>query len=420
MTSRIAQQAARENGASPTRKDEVSAGLNRLSRWQTAALAAVCLLAVALRLLFAWWFLPPLESDFYWYRLAGLAASQHGLASLFSADPPVPMWVLSLWPPGYPLFLGLLYSVTGSIWVAPIVQSILGGLSCIFVFAAARRWGANPWAAAGTMALYPHAIVYSAIHGAETLAIFLLSIALFAGVTSLRTRRAVGYGLSLGLAILTRCHTMLLMPGVILSLWSQRRALVVVLCCVVLVLAPWAVSRSVVYHRPVFMTTFFGHLLYMGNYAENTTGGYYEVPTPIEIPGDVTPPEEDVYYTTAGVREILLHPWHYVLVSARRIATWTGVDRDEWMQKYAPRWLGHLSLFAQLLLFFAAAAASIESWRDPRARHVVWPALSLVLLTALTYHMPRYTLVALPYFALIAARLRIRFDGVADAAPAAG
>jgi len=64
---------------------------------------------VALRLLFAWWFLPPLESDFYWYRLAGLAAGQHGLASLFSADPPVPMWVLSLWPPGYPLFLGLLY-----------------------------------------------------------------------------------------------------------------------------------------------------------------------------------------------------------------------------------------------------------------------------------------------------------------------
>ena len=119
--------------------------------------------------------------------------------------------------------------------------------------------------------------------------------------------------------------------------------------------------------------------------------------------------------TAAGVREILLHPWHYVLVSARRIATWSGVDRDEWVQKYAPRWLGHLSLFAQLILFFATAAAAIESWRDPRSRHVVWPTLSLVLLTALTYHMPRYTLVALPYFTLIAARLKFGFDPIPEA-----
>jgi len=332
----------------------------------------------------------------------------------------VPMWVLSLWPPGYPLFLGLLYSVSSSIWIAPIVQSILGGASCLLMFAAARRWGANPWVAAGTMALYPHAIVYSAVHGAETLTIFLLSLALLVGVTSLRTRQAFGYGFSLGLAILARCHTMLLMPGIILSLWSQRRALVLVLCCIALVLAPWAVRGSLAYRRPVFMTTFFGHLLYMGNHIDNTTGGYFEAPTPIEIPGDVTPPEEDVYYTAAGVREILLHPWHYLLVSARRIVTWTGVERDEWLQKYAPRWLVHLSLLAQLALFFAAAAAAVESWREPRACYVIWPVLSLVLLTALTYHMPRYTLVALPYFALIAARLRIRFDEVGDAAPAAG
>jgi len=412
LTSKTAREVDHSRGSSSNRKDEVSAGL---SRWQTAALAAVCLLAVGLRLVFAWWFLPPPESDFYWYRLAGLAVSEHGLTSLFRPDPPVPMWVLSLWPPGYPLFLGALYSFTGSIWVAPIVQSILGGLSCLFIFAAARRWGANPWAAACTMAFYPHAIVYSAIHGAETLTIFLLSVALFAGVTPLRARQAAGYGLSLGLAILTRCHILLLVPGLILALWSQRRALAVVLFCIILVLAPWAVNRSIVYARPVFLTTFFGHLLYMGNHADNPTGGYYEAPTPVEIPGNATPPEEDVYYTAAGVREILLHPWHYAVVSARRAVTWTGVDRDEWLQKYATRWLGHLSLLAQLLLFFAAAAAAIESWRDPHARYVVWPAISLVLLTTLTYHMPRYTLVALPHFALLAARLRIHFAEAANA-----
>ncbi len=185
-------------------------------------------------------------------------------------------------------------------------------------------------------------------------------------------------------------------------------------------LAPWAVSRSLAYHRPVLATTFFGHLLYMGNYRDNTTGGYYEAPTPVEIPGDVTPPEEDIYYTAAGVREILLHPWHYLLLSGRRLLTWIGVERDEWVRKYAPRWLVGLSLLAQLALFFGAAAAAAEVWREPSARRVLWPALSLVLLTALTYHMPRYTLVALPFLALIAARLRFGLVSPSAVASAAG
>jgi hypothetical protein len=116
----------------------------RLPGWQIAALVALCLSAVAVRLLFAWRYRPPLESDFYWYRLAGLAAAEHGLASLFSANPPVDKWVLSIWPPGYPLFLGLLYSVQNGLWAAPATQAMLGGVSCFAIFAAARRWGGNP------------------------------------------------------------------------------------------------------------------------------------------------------------------------------------------------------------------------------------------------------------------------------------
>lgn len=380
--------------------------LPELSRFRGAAVASVCLLAVALRLLFAWWCLPPLESDFYWYRQAGLAAERHGLTSLLGSDPPVPLWVLSLWPPGYALFLGLLYSVSTSIWVAPVVQAVLGGVSVLVVFQAARRWGGNPWVAAAITALYPHAIVYSAVHGAETLTIFLVSLAVLASVTPLRSREAAAYGCTLGFAMLTRCHVLLLLPGVAASLWRQRKALAIALVCLALVLTPWAVSRSLLYHRPVFITTFFGHLLYMGNHIDNETGGYHEAPRPIEIPSNVTGPEEDIYFATAGLREILLHPGHYLLVSARRALMWTGIEGDEWMQRYAPRWLVNMSMLAQLALFFAAAAAAVEGWRDPRTRYVVWPALSLVLLTALTYHMPRYALIALPYLSLIASRLR--------------
>ncbi len=371
-----------------------------------AGVIAICLLAVAVRLLFAWRYLPRLESDFLWYRRAGLAAAEHGLGSLFSANPPVPQWVLSIWPPGYPLFLGLLYSVNTHIWVAPVIQAILGGLTCFAVFAAARRWGGNAWTAAAIVALYPQSIVYSAIHGTETLSVFLLSLGIAASLTPLGGRQAVGYGVSLGLATLTRCHTLLVLPGVIGSLWHRRRALALVVVAMAAVLAPWAVSRSLVYHRPVFMTTFFGHLLYMGNWRANTTGGYWEAPRPSEIPGDATPPEEDTYYLAAGVREILLHPFHYLYLSGRRMIVWTGIDRDEWVEKYAPRWLAGISLLFQLALFFAAMTALFETWHDERARFILWPALSLLLLTALSYHMPRYTLVILPYFAVIASRLR--------------
>ncbi len=376
------------------------------SRFRGAAVASICLLAIALRLLFAWWCLPPLESDFYWYRQAGLAAGRYGLASLLGSDPPVPLWVLSLWPPGYALFLGLLYSVSTSIWVAPLVQAVLAGISVLVVFEAARRWGGNPWVAAAIAALYPHAVVYSAVHGAETLTGLLVSLAVLASVTPLRSREAAAYGCMLGLAVLTRCHVLLLVPGVVASLSRQRRALAVALVCMAVVLSPWALSRSLLYDRPVFMTTFFGHLLYMGNHIDNKTGGYHEVPRPIEIPSTATAPEEDIYFAAAGVREILLHPGHYLLVSARRALVWTGIEGDEWMHRYAPRWLVGMSMLAQLALFFAAVAAAVEAWRGPRARYVVWPALSLVVLTALTYHMPRYTLIALPYFSLLASRLR--------------
>ncbi|MFB3879938.1 MAG: hypothetical protein ACE149_01680 [Armatimonadota bacterium] len=402
------------SGADTAHEEEIAAASSATSdeaagalpRWEIAALIALCLAGVAARLLFAWRYLPPLESDFYWYRIAGLAAARHGLASLFSANPPVPVWVLSLWPPGYPLFLGLLYSVNDHIWVAPVAQAILGGLTCFAVFAAARRWGGNAWAAAAIVAFYPQAIVYSAIHGTETLSVFLLALGIAASLTPLGDRQAVGYGVSLGLATLTRAHTLLLVPGVVASLWHRGRALVLVLLATALVLTPWSVSRSMVYHRPVFMTTFFGHLLYMGNWRDNTTGGYWEAPRPLDIPGDATPPEEDVYYLAAGVREILLRPFHYLYLSARRMVMWTGVDRDEWVEKYAPKWLAGLSMLAQLALFFAAITALVEAWRDPRARFISWPALSILLLTALSYHMPRYTLVILPYFAVIASRLR--------------
>jgi len=383
--------------------------LSKLNRWQIAALASICLAAVGGRILFAWWSLPPLESDFSWYRRAGLAAAHHGILSLFSSDPPVPIWVLSLWPPGYPFFLGLLYSVDSNIWLAPITQAVLSGFMCFIVFRTARRWGGNPWAAAAIVAFYPQAIVYSAIHGAETLTIFLLSLAAMAAVSSLRSRQAALYGLALGLTILTRCHAMLLAPGVIASLWRRWSTLAVLIVCALLVLLPWAVSRSSIYHRPVLMTTFFGHLLYMGNHIDNTTGGYYEAPRPAEIPSGVTAPEEDIYFLAAGLREILLHPGHYLLLTSRRALIWTGIEKDEWIDKYAPEWLGGLSLIAQLILFLAALAATIEIWKDPRSGILLWPAVSLVILTSLSYHMPRYTLVALPYFALIASKLSMNY-----------
>jgi hypothetical protein len=256
------------------------------------------------------------------------------------------------------------------------------------------------------MAFYPQAIVYSAIHGSETLALFLMSLAILASVTPLRDGQAFVYGASLGLATLTRCHTMLLIPGIVTSLWRRAHALVIVLACFVLVILPWSISRSLIYHRPVFMTTFFGHLLYMGNYVGNNGGGYYEAPRPIEIPGNVTAPEEDVYFAAAGIREIMLHPFHYLLVSARRMVMWTGIERDEWVERYSPRWFAGPSLLAQLALFLAAAIATAQVWRDPRARFVLQPAISLLLFTALSYHMPRYTLASIPYFAVIASRLR--------------
>jgi hypothetical protein len=360
------------------------------------------------RLLFTWRFFPMPESDYHWYRVAGLAAARHGLGSLFTANPPVPMWVLSLWPPLYPVFLGLVYSVNKSLVAAPAVQALLGGLSCLVIFAAARRYAGNPWLAAGVMALHPQAIVYSAVHGSEALSLFLLCLAVWLSVMPLTARQAGCYGAALGLATLARAQVLMAMPGVVISLWRRRRALLILLGLLMLTLLPWSFNRSFIYGRPVFMNTFFGHLMYMGNYRDNMTGGYHVAPRPMEVPGNATPPEEDTYYLAAGIREILLRPAHYLMLCFRRLLTWLGVDRDEWLVRYAPRWLTALSVWAQIALFLGAVVGGVGAWRDAGARRIILPAASIVLLSILSYHMPRYSLVGLPYFAVIVSRCRIR------------
>lgn len=162
-------------------------------------------------------------------------------------------------PPGYPLFLGLLYLLFGHSYAAvKVAQSLLGALTCVVILLVGERLFTRRvgLVAAALAAVYPHLVYYSGILMSETLFVFLSTLCLYA-LVRLREdpspRRMALAGLVLGLASLTR-PMLLFMPALLLvwmwvELGSTRRALVVTATLwlwMALVILPWTVRNYVV------------------------------------------------------------------------------------------------------------------------------------------------------------------------------
>jgi len=115
-------------------------------------------------------------------------------------------------PPGYPLFLGLIYRIRGhSYRDARLVQALLGAASCAMVFLIGQRMFdyATGLAAGLFMATYGLLIQFTRLVLSETLFVFLIccfALSLIVGLRrgSLSTGPFLAAGLFLGLATITR------------------------------------------------------------------------------------------------------------------------------------------------------------------------------------------------------------------------
>ncbi|MCG3129508.1 MAG: hypothetical protein FLDDKLPJ_00241 [Phycisphaerae bacterium] len=131
--------------------------------------------------------------------------------------------------PLYPYLLGVIFRVTGpSLLAVRLIQSVMGGLSCVLLAGAAGRcFGRRAgWAAGLMLAFYPPAIFFDGLIQKTSLACFLTCALLSAWsklLTRARCRGGVVAGALLGLLILTRENAWAWSPLLVATPWLFGR-----------------------------------------------------------------------------------------------------------------------------------------------------------------------------------------------------
>lgn len=238
-------------------------------------LIAVLALALGLRLFAVIWLADTVPySDYFYYHEAGrLQAADPGF--FFRASTVREYAKLSWWPPGYPAFLGALYTLFGdSHRVAVYVQALLGTLVCGLVYVLARRAAGERTAlAAGILlAVDPTYIFTTNLLASENLFVVWLALAAWFAGRDPSPRSQILAGATLALGALTRAVGLTAIPVVLL--WQRRRhasrrtwlrssAWLAGACA--LVLAPWTLRNAVVAGSPALVCFGGGLNFYYGH-----------------------------------------------------------------------------------------------------------------------------------------------------------
>jgi 4-amino-4-deoxy-L-arabinose transferase-like glycosyltransferase len=267
-------------------------------RWGIAALVAIVLLGLGLRVGEAWDGRAPVFDATAYAAIARNLDEGHGFTVGAGATQPS-----SDYSPGLPLFVAGIYKVTGGVHerLARLVLALLGTLAVVFTYLIARRLTqpsafGNPEGdqrttvpgraivaaliAALVVAIYPATIQYTGMLMTEPLAATLLAggmLGIFwAGDGGGPLWRWAVPGLTLGALALVRPEYLAI--GFLLAvliflrerLWEDwKRALLIaaiVALGIVVVVAPWTVRNAFALNRFVAVSTGGGQVLYSGTY----------------------------------------------------------------------------------------------------------------------------------------------------------
>jgi len=243
--------------------------------------------------------------------------------------------------PGYPYFLGVIYSFFGrNLLLVGLVQAFLGTLSCLLIFLVARHFfGAFcGLSAAFIAATYQMFIFHDAMLLGTSLFIFLNSLGLYMLTIALDKRRwwfFVGAGLALGAAVLTGISTLLflLMVGIWLFWRRQFAAALILWGAVLLTILPVTFRNYAIAKDFVPITAHGGLNFYIGNNPSAT--GVYDPPELMlgsstglikdsqtlakkELGRDLKPSEVSGYWFKKGLSFIADSPGRYIWLTARK------------------------------------------------------------------------------------------------------
>ena len=152
--------------------------------------------------------------------------------------------------PGYPFFLAILFSLSSSIFIVPIVQALLNAYSVCLIYLLGKKYFSPGIgvAAAIVYALDPTTIFLSMSALSEILYVALtLSVVSLLCITPRRRIALVGAGLLMGAGLLIRPVGVYILPAFVLLAvvpWRGPRAATMSACiflvAVIAVIAPWS------------------------------------------------------------------------------------------------------------------------------------------------------------------------------------
>jgi 4-amino-4-deoxy-L-arabinose transferase-like glycosyltransferase len=293
--------------------------------------AGIFLLALVPRLLFALAPHPPPFSDMEDYdRTAVNFLMGNGLA--MSPE------YRAYRPPGYPVFLALLYAIVGhNLVVVRVIQASLSAGSCVLLYELARylladedqRWIriGVPVLAGLALALYEPNIFLSGVILTETLFIFLLLLFLVILCGPLSERRLSRFAapVLLGVLSLVRPVGVTYIPALLAAStvwpWRLRREVCRIALSLVLFLLPlipWTIRNARVVHAIVPLSTNAGVNFYIGHhpgYSYWSTGGKET----IRAQTDLDEVAENRLFFQLGFKYILDQPGQAVIDTCKKV-----------------------------------------------------------------------------------------------------
>lgn len=246
-------------------------------RLPAGAFAALLLLALALRLAFVFMVPPVIQfpDGREYVEVARSLLAGHGFG------------LQTLRPPGYPVFIAAVWSITGeSLLALRVAEALLGTLTAVLVGVFGARWfGRRAGLLAMAIAtLHPVLAFLPATQYSENLIVLVCVLAYGCMLGALADARAglgrwMAGGALLGLAALIRPNAVILAPGILLgATWPMARAgrrwllpAVTVAAALALTLSPWLIRNHDVHDHWFFVATGGGRALWLGS-NDHTTG----------------------------------------------------------------------------------------------------------------------------------------------------
>ena len=318
--------------------------------------------------------------------------------------------------PLYSFFLAGVYLIFGhSLTAVRLVQALLGALVCLFsVQIAARLFGSKVALFTGLgVALHPLMIYFGAWIITDT-----LFLALFTGTVLMalklvehpRAVAAVGTGACLGLSILTRPQSVLMLPLLLfwfilrsketgLRAWLAPALLFVI--ATIAVLIPWTLRNYIVHGEWIFVSTQGGYTFNGANNPYAFGGHVPNYPPPIEGLSEV---ELDREYYRRGLDWIRSSPGDFVrLLPKKFVRLWSPVQVNTYEGEDFLPYAGLLKAIYLLYLALAIYGATRLGPNWTRSMILLF-AIAVFTLAGLVYYGgTRYALPTAPFLVILAA-----------------